>query len=132
LVKGLLRPEDARRCIDAGASGVIVSNHGGRTLDGAPAAITVLASVVKAANGRVPVLFDSGVRRGTDIVRALSLGAAAVGIGRPVLYALALGGGPGVTSVLQFFQRELSAAMLLVGAKRVGDLSPEFLELPAG
>lgn len=132
LVKGILRPEDAHRCIDAGASGVIVSNHGGRTLDGAPAAITVLASVVKAANGRVPVLFDSGVRRGTDIVRALSLGAAAVGIGRPVLYALALGGGPGVTSVLQFLERELGAAMLLVGAKRVGDLSPDFLELPTG
>ena len=128
LVKGILRPEDAVRCISAGAAGIIVSNHGGRTLDGAPASITVLASVVKAADSRVPVLFDSGIRRGIDAVRALSLGAAAIGIGRPVLDALALGGAPGVTSVLQFLQKELSDAMLLVGAKRIADLSPDYLE----
>jgi len=128
LVKGILRPEDAVRCIDAGAAGIIVSNHGGRTLDGAPASSSALASVVKAANGRVPVLFDSGIRRGVDIVRALSLGASAVGIGRPVLYALSLGGSAGVRSVLEFYRNELSAAMLLVGAKRIQDLSPDFLE----
>ena len=128
LVKGILRPEDATRCVEAGAAGIIVSNHGGRTLDGAPAAITVLAAIVKAANGRVPVLFDSGVRRGTDIVRALALGAAAVGIGRPVLYGLALGGAAGATDVLRFFRQELLDALLLVGAPRIQDLSPDLLE----
>ncbi len=131
LVKGILRPEDAARCVDAGAAGVIVSNHGGRTLDGAPTSIAVLAPIVKAVNGRVPVLMDSGIRRGIDAVRALSLGATAVGIGRPVLYAMAVGGAPGVTSVLEFFQKELSDAMLLVGAKRITDLSPDFLEAVA-
>ena len=128
LVKGILRPEDATRCVEAGAAGIIVSNHGGRTLDGAPASITVLASIVKAVNGRVPVLFDSGVRRGTDIVRALALGAAAVGIGRPVLYGMALGGAAGATDVLRFFRQELLDALLLVGAPRIQDLSPDFLE----
>ena len=128
LVKGLLRPEDARRSLDAGAAGIIVSNHGGRTLDGAPASISVLASIVKAVDGRAPVLFDSGVRRGIDVVRALALGATAVGIGRPVLYGMALGGTAGVKSVLQFFQQETAAAMLLVGAKNIKDLSPDFLE----
>ena len=126
-VKGILRPEDAQRCMDAGATGVIVSNHGGRTLDGAPAAIDVLSSIVQAVGSDGPVLFDSGVRRGTDVMRALALGATAVGIGRPVLDAMALGGATGVADLLNWFKSDLAAAMLLVGARRCTDLSPAFL-----
>ena len=130
LVKGILRPEDAKRCLNAGAAGIIVSNHGGRTLDGAPASISVLAPIVKAVDGRIPVLFDSGVRRGIDIVRALALGATAVGIGRPVLYGMALSGAAGAQRVLEHFRDDLATAMLLVGAKAIKDLTPRFIEVP--
>ena len=123
LVKGILRADDAERCLAAGAAGIVVSNHGGRTLDGAPAAIDVLGSVVDAVRGRAPVLFDSGVRRGEDIVRALALGATAVGVGRPVLDAMALGGSRGVADMLDWFKTDLATAMLLIGAARVRDLS---------
>ena len=128
LVKGLLRADDAERCLVGGAAGIVVSNHGGRTLDGAPAAIDVLGSVVDAVRGRAPVLFDSGVRRGEDVVRALALGATAVGVGRPVLDAMALGGGRGVGDMLDWFKADLATAMLLVGAARIRDLSRDFLE----
>lgn len=130
VVKGLLRPDDTERAIAAGADGVIVSNHGGRTLDGAPAAIDALGPVVSAAKGRVPVLFDSGVRRGTDVIRALALGASAVGIGRPVLDALALGGAQGVADMLDWFRKDLKTQMLLAGlrdiaaARQPGVLAP--------
>ena len=128
LVKGILRADDAERCLTGGAAGVVVSNHGGRTLDGAPAAIDVLESVVDAVRGRAPVLFDSGVRRGEDVVRALALGATAVGGGRPVLDAMALCGGRGVADMLDWFKADLATAMLLVGAARIRDLSRDFLE----
>lgn len=127
LVKGILRPEDAERSLAAGAAGVVVSNHGGRTLDGAPAAIDVLGDVVQAAAGRGPVLFDSGVRRGQDVIRALALGATAVGVGRPVLDALALGGAAGVQDLLAWFQQDLANQMLEVGVRRIADLSPQLL-----
>lgn len=127
IVKGVLRPEDAERSVAAGAAAVVVSNHGGRTLDGAPAAIDALGPIVHAVRSRVPVYFDSGVRRGADIVRALALGANAVGIGRPVLDALALGGAPGVTDLLNWFQADLATTMLLIGARRCSDISGEFL-----
>ncbi len=126
-VKGMLRPEDAERSLAAGAAGVVVSNHGGRTLDGAPAAIDVLGEVAEAVRGRGLVLFDSGIRRGQDVIRALALGAAAVGIGRPVLDALAVGGAAGVQDLLAWFQQDLATQMLQVGAERIADLSPQFL-----
>ncbi|WP_010164823.1 alpha-hydroxy acid oxidase [Sphingomonas sp. PAMC 26617] len=129
MVKGVLRPDDAERCLAAGAAGIVVSNHGGRTLDGAPAAIDVLAAIVHAIGGRVPVLFDSGVRRGEDVVRALALGATAVGVGRPVLDAMALGGATGVADMLEWFKSDLATAMLLVGAPRVADLSRDYLQI---
>lgn len=128
LVKGILRPDDAARCMEAGAAGVVVSTHGGRQMDGVDASINALGAVVRAVDGRGPVLFDSGVRRGTDILRALALGAAAVGIGRPVLYALSLGGGAGVSSVLAHLRDELGRAMLLAGARDIAALSPDYLD----
>ncbi len=128
LVKGILRPDDAARCMEAGAAGVVVSTHGGRQMDGVDASINALGAVVRAVDGRGPVLFDSGVRRGTDILRALALGAAAVGIGRPVLYALSVGGGAGVTSVLAHLRDELGRAMLLAGARDIAALSPDYLD----
>ena len=127
VVKGILRADDAERAIVAGAAGVVVSNHGGRTLDGAMPAIDALPDVVRAVRGRVPVLFDSGVRRGADIVRALALGATAVGIGRPALDALALGGARGATDLLEWFQADLATQMLQVGARRIGDLNPDLI-----
>lgn len=127
LVKGLLRADDAVRAVAAGAAGIIVSNHGGRTLDGAVASIDALPSIVGAVGGKVPVLFDSSVRRGIDAVRALALGASAVGIGRPVLDAMSLGGGTGVANLLQYFINDLSTQMLQIGSANIRDLSPGVL-----
>lgn len=127
LVKGLLRGDDAQRAVAAGAAGIVVSNHGGRTLDGSLPAIDALPSVVRAVGGRVPVLFDSGVRRGIDAIRALALGATAVGIGRPVLDALSLGGGLAAADLLRWFQGDLATQMLMVGAPRISDLTPDLL-----
>lgn len=128
IVKGLLRGVDADLCIRAGADAIQVSNHGGLAIDGVPAAITVLAEVVKHVDGRVPVIFDSGIRRGIDVLRALALGATAVAVGRPILYGLALGGPKGVQSVLQQLRHELSAAMLLAGASSVKQLDASYLQ----
>lgn len=130
IVKGLMRPEDVDVAIRAGASAIQVSNHGGRQIDGVPGSISVLPGIVKAANDRVPVIFDSGIRRGIDVFRALALGAHAVAVGRPVLYGLALGGPSGVQSVLENLQEELKLAMLLAGARRVAELNPSFINLP--
>ena len=100
LVKGIVRADDAVRAVDAGASCVIVSNHGGRQVDTAPATIDVLASIIDAVGDRVEVIVDGGIRRGTDIVKALALGAKAVQVGRPVLWGLAVAGEQGVTDML--------------------------------
>jgi L-lactate oxidase len=127
LVKGILRPDDALRALAAGADGVVVSNHGGRSLDGAPAAIDALPAIVDAVGDKGLVWFDSGVRRGTDVVRAIALGASVVGVGRPVLDALALGGASGVASLLQWFRNDVATAMLLVGIPRITELTPDIL-----
>ena len=127
LVKGILRADDAERAVAAGAAGIIVSNHGGRTLDGAIAAIDALPFIVRAVGGKVPVLFDSGVRRGTDAIRALALGASAAGIGRPLLDAMSLGGAEGVASLLQWFMKDLSTQMLQIGAAKLSDLTPDLV-----
>jgi 4-hydroxymandelate oxidase len=115
LVKGILRPDDARRAVDHGASGVIVSNHGGRQLDGVPATIEALPGVVEAVGGRVPVLMDGGIRRGTDVLKAIALGAGAVLVGRPYLWGLAVEGEAGVRRVLELLRAELELALALAG-----------------
>lgn len=115
LLKGICRPGDACRALDHGASGIVVSNHGGRQMDSAPATIQVLPAIAAAVAGRVPILLDGGVRRGLDVFKALALGAAAVQIGRPVLWGLAVAGQQGVEMTLSFLRQELDLAMALAG-----------------
>jgi 4-hydroxymandelate oxidase len=115
LLKGVMNAEDAGRAVDAGVAGLIVSNHGGRNLDTVPAAIDALPEVVAKVAGRMPVLVDGGIRRGTDVLKALGLGASAVLIGRPYLFGLAVGGAEGVAHVINILRRELEAAMAITG-----------------
>ncbi len=122
IVKGVLNPADARTAIDKGAQGLIVSNHGGKLVDGLPAGIEALAAVAEAAGDRVPVLADGGFRRGTDILKALALGAKAVLVGRPVLYGLAAYGADGVRTVLEMLHYELSLNMGLCGRANLAAL----------
>lgn len=124
LLKGVLHPADARRAVEEGVDGLIASNHGGRQLDTVPAAIEVLAEIVEAVDGKIPVLVDGGVRRGTDVVKALALGAAAVMIGRSYMWGLAVDGEEGVTAVLEMLRGEIRTALALVGTPRIGDLGP--------
>ncbi len=121
IIKGIMTAEDAIEAVEAGADGVMVSNHGGRGLDGALAAIDALPEIVEAVGDKVPVLMDGGVRRGTDVVKALALGASAVGIGKPVFFALAVGGEDAVMNLLQMLQREVEAAMAICGVENVAD-----------
>jgi isopentenyl diphosphate isomerase/L-lactate dehydrogenase-like FMN-dependent dehydrogenase len=123
LVKGVLHPEDAGLAVAHGADGVIVSNHGGRQVDGAVAALDALPGVVDAVQGRVPVLFDSGIRRGADAFKAIALGAKAVLLGRPYLYGMALAGEEGVREVLENFLAELDLTLALTGHTSFGELS---------
>ncbi|XP_038990276.1 peroxisomal (S)-2-hydroxy-acid oxidase GLO4-like [Phoenix dactylifera] len=123
LVKGILTAEDATKAVEAGVSGIVVSNHGARQLDYAPATISVLEEVVKAVSGAVPVLFDGGVRRGTDVFKALALGAKAVMIGRPVVYGLAAKGEYGVRRVIEMLQNELELTMALAGCPSIKDIT---------
>ncbi|MBY4896098.1 alpha-hydroxy acid oxidase [Cupriavidus sp. AU9028] len=132
LVKGLLNPADVPRALDAGVAGIVVSNHGGRTLDTVPATIDVLQTIANAVAGRVPLLLDGGIRRGTDIVKALALGANAVMIGQPVLHALAVGGLAGVAHMLTILQTELEIAMALTGAPTVEAIDASLLWNPGG
>ena len=116
LLKGILAPEDAQRAASEGLAGVLVSNHGGRNLDTTPATISTLPAVAEAVQGRLPILLDGGVRRGTDIVKALALGAQAVLIGRPSMWGLAVEGAAGVHRVIDILRDELEAAMAMCGA----------------
>ena len=127
VLKGVLHPDDARRAADAGMDGVIVSNHGGRQVDGAIAALDALPPVVDAVFGRIEVLFDSGIRSGADVVKALALGARAVLVGRPVAYGLAHGGEPGVRHVLRSLLADLDLTVGLSGHRTVGELNRELL-----
>jgi 4-hydroxymandelate oxidase len=122
LVKGVLTADDARLAIDNGASGIIVSNHGGRFLDGAPATIDVLPEIVEAVNGRVPVLLDSGIRRGTDVLKAIALGARAVLVGRAPLWGLGAFGAEGVGRVMTLLRNELALAMALSGRPDIASI----------
>lgn len=121
-IKGVECAEDAYKAIGAGADGIYVTNHGGREVDGAPATIDVLPEIAKAVNHRVPIVFDSGVRRGSHVFKALALGADLVGIGRPYLYALALGGAKGVESAINELNKELVIDMQLTGCKTIDDI----------
>jgi len=121
-VKGILEPDDAVRALDAGADGVVVSNHGGRQLDGAMASLDALPGIADAVAGRGQVLFDGGVRRGSDVIKALCLGADAVCIGRPFLYGLAVRGEAGVADVLWILRAEIARTMTLMGVHHVADL----------
>lgn len=127
VVKGIVRPDDAVRAFDHGARAVVVSNHGGRQLDGGVATIDALPRVADAVAGRGPLLLDGGVRRGVDALRALCLGATAVLIGRPVLWGLAVDGQAGAERVLDLLREELDLAMALIGARSLGELSRELV-----
>ena len=127
LLKGILRADDAARAVDVGAGGIIVSNHGGRQLDGVPATLDALPEIVDAVRGRAEVLLDGGIRWGTDVLKALALGARAVMIGRPVLWGLAVGGEAGVEQVLTLLRDELSRAMALAGCRTLADIKRDLL-----
>ena len=122
LVKGVLRADDAKKAVAIGLDGIVVSNHGGRRLDGVPASIDQLPQIVAAVNGRAEVLLDSGIRRGTDVLKALALGAKAVLIGRPYAWALAADGEAGVSKILELLREELVSAMLASGCPNVGSI----------
>lgn len=122
IVKGVQSPEDALRAIGAGAAAIYVSNHGGRQLNGGPASFDVLPAIAKAVNKRVPIIFDSGVRRGSHAFKALAAGADLVAFGRPVIYGLALGGAEGVQSVFEQIDHELEIIMQLAGTKTIADV----------
>ena len=123
VVKGLMHPADAELAIEAGAAGVVVSNHGGRQLDGVPATIDALPAVAEAVDGRVPVLVDGGVRRGTDVLVALALGADAVLAGRPALWGLAVDGEEGAREVLEILKAEIRLGLALLGCRTPADVS---------
>jgi 4-hydroxymandelate oxidase len=127
LLKGILNPDDADRAVNAGASGLLVSNHGGRQLDTVPATIEALPSVVARVKGRLPVLVDGGIRRGTDVLKALASGASAVLIGRPYLYGLTVGGAAGVTRAVNILRVELENAMALAGCPSIATIDQSVL-----
>ncbi|MEZ0348735.1 MAG: alpha-hydroxy-acid oxidizing protein [Thermus sp.] len=128
LLKGLLHPEDVAKAVALGVNGVYVSNHGGRQVDGSIAALKALPLAVEAAEGKVPVLMDSGVRTGADAVKALALGAKAVGLGRPYVYALALKGEEGVGALLDHFLAEVELTLALMGVARLEEVGPAWLQ----
>jgi isopentenyl diphosphate isomerase/L-lactate dehydrogenase-like FMN-dependent dehydrogenase len=127
VLKGILDPEDARRAADEGADGVLVSNHGGRQVDGSTATLDALPRVVEAVGDRLPVLLDSGVRTGADALKAMALGARAVLLGRPYVWGLAVGGEDGVRQVLRAFLADLDLTLGLTGRTRPADLDPSML-----
>jgi len=127
LLKGILHPDDAETAIAHGVDGLIVSNHGGRVLDTVPASLDALPAVVRRVEGRVPVLMDGGIRRGTDALKALALGASAVLIGRPYLYGLAVAGPAGVAHVLHLLRCELEIAMVLTGCASLAEIGPQVI-----
>ena len=127
-LKGVVRADDARRAVDAGIDAIVVSNHGGRQLDSSPATIDALPRVADAVNGRCEILVDGGVRRGTDVVKALARGARAVLLGRPVLWGLAIDGARGVERVLGMIAKETDLAMALAGCASMADITRDLVE----
>jgi len=129
VLKGILTAEDAVLAVEHGVEGIIVSNHGGRQLDGVPASIESLAEVVEAVDGRCEVYLDGGIRRGTDILKALALGARAVLVGRPVLWGLAVNGAEGVSHVLELLRAELELAMVLAGRPKIDSIDRSLVKM---
>jgi len=132
VIKGVLTGEDARRAVDEGAAAVVISNHGGRQLDGAPATIRVLPEVVAAVKGQAEVLMDGGIRRGTDVLKALCLGARGVLVGRAYAYGLAAAGPAGVARAIAILQADLQRNLKLLGCQSLTELDRSYLNLPAG
>jgi isopentenyl diphosphate isomerase/L-lactate dehydrogenase-like FMN-dependent dehydrogenase len=130
VVKGLLTGDDAKRAVDEGAAAVVVSNHGGRQLDSVSATLRALPEVVAAVNGRIDVLMDGGIRRGSDIVKAVCLGARAVLVGRAYAYGLTAAGQPGVTRALEILRTDIERTLRLLGCSSVGSLSPSYVDVP--
>ena len=130
LVKGIMTAEDALRAVEAGVDGVVVSNHGGRQLDGASSTLEALAEVAEAVKGKIPVILDGGISRGSDVFKALALGADLCMIGRGALWGLAWDGQRGVESILHILERELSRTMALMGVASLGDISKDMLGRP--
>jgi 4-hydroxymandelate oxidase len=131
ILKGILNADDARRALEYGVAGIVVSNHGGRILDTVPASIDALPYVVEAVSGSVPVFLDSGIRRGSDIFKALALGASAVLIGRPYIHALATAGALGVAHVLRILREELEVTMALCGCATLSAITRDRLFAPS-
>ncbi|MBW4557559.1 MAG: alpha-hydroxy-acid oxidizing protein [Trichormus sp. ATA11-4-KO1] len=129
VIKGILRGDDAVRAVEYGAKAIVVSNHGGRQLDGAIASLDALTEIVAAVDGRVEVLLDGGIRRGTDILKALAIGAKALMIGRPILWGLAVGGQAGVSHVISLLQNELNVAMALSGCTQLQNVDSSLVTL---
>ncbi len=132
LLKGILHPDDAARAVDAGIDGIVVSNHGGRQVDGSIATIEALPAVADAVAGRIPILLDSGIRGGADAFKALALGATAVLIGRPYVYGLAIAGSAGVREVIENIRADFELTMALAGCSSISEIGPEMLVPGAG
>jgi 4-hydroxymandelate oxidase len=130
VLKGILHPEDARLAVERGVSAIIVSNHGGRQLDAVPATLDVLPAVVQAVAGRVPVLVDGGIRRGTDVLKAIALGASATLVLRPILWGLAVAGAEGVFGALDTLRLELARALSLCGCRSIQEVSRDLIGPP--
>jgi len=126
-LKGILHPKDAALAVEYGVDGIIVSNHGGRQLDGAISSIDALPAIAGAINKQIPIIMDGGIRRGSDILKALALGAQCIGVGRPVIWGLSHSGQEGVEDVLRILQSELSLAMALAGCASIADISSELI-----
>jgi 4-hydroxymandelate oxidase len=127
VLKGIIHPEDAALAVEHGARGIVVSTHGGRQLDGVPASVEALLALVDAIAGRAEVYLDGGVRRGTDVPKALALGARAVFVGRPALWGLAVDGPERVRRVMEILREELELAMILAGMPDLESIGPELL-----
>lgn len=132
ILKGIMAPEDAQLAVKYGVDAIIVSNHGGRQLDCVPSTIKALPGVAEAVNRRIPVIFDGGIRRGSDVFKALALGADYVLVGRPALWGLAFNGREGAERVMNILEREFSRTMALAGVARVQDITSSFLRYSKG
>jgi L-lactate dehydrogenase (cytochrome)/(S)-mandelate dehydrogenase len=130
ILKGVLHPDEARMAVERGIDGVIVSNHGGRQLDGASATLDALPGIVEAVGGRIPVLIDGGIRRGSDVVKALAIGASACLIGRPQLWGLSIAGEAGVAHMLAIYRQEIDRVMGLCGVSNIADITRDLLLQP--
>jgi isopentenyl diphosphate isomerase/L-lactate dehydrogenase-like FMN-dependent dehydrogenase len=126
-LKGILHPKDANLAIEYGVDGIIVSNHGGRQLDGSIASIDALPAIAQVVNKQIPIIIDGGIRRGSDIIKAIALGAQCVGIGRPAIWGLSHSGQQGVENVLNILQSELELAMALAGCASISDITSELI-----